>query len=129
MILARSDSFADALAAGNLATSGRAPILLTDTGDLPDSTVASLGRLLPDDGSITLVGGTAAIGTAVEQQLDTDYDVTRVAGSTRLETAVAVAEVAHGQGAGLEPTLLGERHEVPPTPWLPGRPPTRWAAC
>ena len=113
VILARSDSFADALAAGNLATSGRAPILLTDTGDLPDSTVASLGRLLPDDGSITLVGGTAAIGTAVEQHLDTDYDVTRVAGSTRLETAVAVAEVAHGQGAGLEPTLLASAMKFP----------------
>lgn len=84
---------ADALTAGPAAASLDGPLLLTRPGDLPEATATELRRLTP--GRVYVVGGTdrvtatalAAITAAVP-----GATVERIAGQTRYETAVAVAE-------------------------------------
>lgn len=93
VVLVSGSTFADAVVAGPLAASTGRPILLV-VGDVLDPLVADeLARLLPDGGPVTIVGGSAAVADAVEAGVRAaGFDVTRLAGSTRFETAIAVAE-------------------------------------
>lgn len=88
-IITRSDAFTDALAASNLATALRAPIILTPSGFLDDAAKALLADSVEDGARIVIAGGTAAISTAVEQALaDEGHPTVRRAGADRYETAV-----------------------------------------
>jgi putative cell wall-binding protein len=97
VLLASGESFADALAAGSTA----APVLLTAPGALPDVTRAELDRLHP--GSITILGGTAAVSDAVVAAADpyTDGPVGRLAGADRYETSAGIARYAYPSGASV----------------------------
>lgn len=98
-IVARADSFVDALAAGNLATTGRAPLLLTPTDELADATAAALERDVDGD-AVFIAGGETAVDAGVEEALGADgYTVTRLAGPERYATARAIVDVAIAQGA------------------------------
>jgi putative cell wall-binding protein len=91
-VLARSDSFADALAGTPLAASEGGPLLLTFTSSLPASTASELSRVLPGGSTVYLLGGTSAINPSVQSALASmGYSVTRLAGADRYATAVAVA--------------------------------------
>ncbi|MCW2680133.1 MAG: hypothetical protein JWM62_1534 [Frankiales bacterium] len=82
--------FPDALAAAYLAGNRSAPTLLTAENDLPTATEDALEAIDPDN--VVIVGGTAAVSTAVQRELQTaGYTVTRIAGATRYDTASAVA--------------------------------------
>lgn len=101
-VIGRSDVFADNLAATALA--GRdGVLLLTDGGStapLRDEVLTELRRTMAPgtcdgDGGPTvfLAGGTQAVSQAVEDELaSTRFCVRRLAGPTRLETAITVAE-------------------------------------
>jgi hypothetical protein len=90
-LLARADRSPDALAASTLAGSLDAPVLLTPSDAVPEGVLAELQRL--GVGSVTLLGGGAAISTEVEESLRAEgYEVGRVAGATRFETAAAAAD-------------------------------------
>ena len=90
VVIARADDFADALTAGPLVAARNGVLLLSGTDRLPDETVAELMRLAPD--RITVLGGTAAISADVEADLaDLAAIVERLAGPTRVDTAVAVS--------------------------------------
>jgi putative cell wall-binding protein len=92
VVLARADDFADALAGGPLAAAKDGPLLLTSSGALDDVTKAEIERVLPSGGTVYLLGGTSALSSAVASQISALGDVaTRVAGSDRFATAVAVA--------------------------------------
>ncbi|HUG84554.1 MAG TPA: G8 domain-containing protein, partial [Euzebya sp.] len=66
------------------------PILLTTAEDLPSATRDALTAL--DPAAVTIVGGTAAVATAVADQVAASgAAVDRVAGDGRFDTAVAVA--------------------------------------
>jgi uncharacterized protein YkwD len=99
VVLARSDVFADALGGSGLA-SGRAPVLFTqgpsDADPAPRvalSTLAEIDRALPDGGTVYLLGGPKAVAPSTEAELrDAGYDVRRLAGGGRIETAQRVAE-------------------------------------
>ena len=96
VLIGRDDAFADSMAAGVL--QGDSPLLLVPPGGpVPPQVMAELARLGP--GRVTLLGGEAAVSPAVEQQLDdAGYMTDRRAGSSRFETALAVAdEVADPQ--------------------------------
>lgn len=88
-IVARSDDFADALAATALAGPAHAPILLTPT----DSLAPVTGDALREFGvqRVWLAGGEEAISRRVEHQLQDDYEVSRLAGGDRYGTAAAIA--------------------------------------
>ncbi len=96
-VVARDDDFADALAASALLGDG--PLLLTPTGALLPEVHDELVRTLRPNAAVYVLGGEQAMSTTVEQQLAERWDVTRLAGPTRIDTAVEVArEVVRLQG-------------------------------
>ncbi len=94
VVLARADDFADALAGGPLAAAKHAPLLLTSSGSLDAVTSAEIQRVLPKGGTVYLLGGTSALSDAVANAITAIGDVpTRIAGTDRYATAVAIAAV------------------------------------
>jgi len=91
-ILVRSDSFADSLAAGALAGFVRAPIFLhPSTGGLDPRIEGELSRLGTD--LVRVIGGTSAISAqTVDDLVAAGYDVHRLAGANRIDTAVQVMQ-------------------------------------
>jgi len=93
VVLARGDDFPDALAGVPLAYAKGGPLLLTRSHELPDKTADEIGRLLKEDDTVYVLGGEAAISEKVADELDAmDYDVKRLAGEGRFDTAVKIAE-------------------------------------
>jgi putative cell wall-binding protein len=89
---------ADALGAGP-ATGGRGPVLLTDAGTVPVTTLAALERLAP--ARIVVVGGVVAVGDAVLDALGEVAPVRRLAGTDRYATAAALSADSFGPGVGV----------------------------
>jgi putative cell wall-binding protein len=93
VFLARGDQFADGLAGAPLAAQENGPILLTQTDELPAEVLAEIQRVLPKGGTVWLLGGTSAISQAVEDGVKAaGFEIKRLAGADRYETAVRVAE-------------------------------------
>jgi putative cell wall-binding protein len=88
-VIARSDVFPDALAGAGVASTAGGPILLTEVDALPAATAQALSDLGVEH--VTLLGGPDAISEDVEDQLAAHYDVDRLAGDTRYETAADMA--------------------------------------
>ncbi|WP_405034630.1 choice-of-anchor O protein [Ornithinimicrobium sp. LYQ103] len=92
VVLARSDDYADALAAVPLTKRVDAPLLITPVG-LSSRVDDEIERVLPAGGTVIIVGGTGAIAASTETALVAQgYEVERISGVDRYETAVAVAE-------------------------------------
>ena len=90
VVLASSTTFADALAGSPLI--GDAPLLFVDDA-LAFAVTTEIRRLLGSGGEVIVLGGPAAISVDVEEDLvRRGHDVIRLAGSTRLETATAIAD-------------------------------------
>ena len=90
--LASSEVFADALAGSGLA--GHGPLLFTPPSGIPQQVMEEIGRVLPNGGSVYVLGGVNALPDAIEEQLTVSgIRVQRLAGATRIETAIAVADV------------------------------------
>ena len=90
VVLSRDDAFPDSLAGASL--TGDGPLLFTATAALSPVTAAEIERVLGPGGRVYLLGGTGAISQAVEDGLTADgYDVIRLSGASRVETAIAVA--------------------------------------
>jgi putative cell wall-binding protein len=95
--VANGDTFPDALAGGPAAGAAGGPVLLTHRDSLPQATIGELQRVKP--GAIVVLGGTAAVSSAVEQQLRTlAANVGRSDGGDRDATSVAVSRNAFGPG-------------------------------
>lgn len=102
VVLSRDDDFPDAMAGTPFAVANGAPLLLTPSpaanaargnppGIDPD-TRDEIDRVLPDGGTVYLLGLEKALGPAVEDDLDGRWNVERIGGQSRFETAVAIAE-------------------------------------
>lgn len=92
-VLARSDAFADALAAGPLAAASGGPLLLTPTDALAEATATELDRLGVD--LVYLAGGTAALSAQVEDDVAAlGITVRRLGGADRFATAAQLAHEA-----------------------------------
>ncbi len=134
--VASGANFPDALAGAARAADHRAPVLLVRPGSVPAATAQQLERLAPD--RIVLLGGTAAVSTAVERGLRAYGTVERVAGANRYATAARLAQelptsqdayVATGRdrpdalagaaraGAPGAPILLVQKGSVPGVTW------------
>lgn len=96
-VLTAADRFPDALAGTPLAAASGGPLLLTDGHELSDATRDELDRALPEGAEVIVLGGELAVSAAVEAELSgLGYQVSRVAGQDRYETAVAIAHDALG---------------------------------
>ncbi|MEE8602762.1 cell wall-binding repeat-containing protein [Euzebya tangerina] len=79
----------DALMASLLGSHELSPVLLTDPDSLSPETADVLAEFTPSE--VSVVGGTAAVSSAVSDQITGGgASVARLAGPSRLETAVAV---------------------------------------
>lgn len=107
-VIARGDSFPDALAGSYLTGVLDAPVLLTASNDLPEASVSALDAL--GVSTVYLLGGTGAISDAVANEAtgeaDPPREVRRVAGANRYATAAAVATSQDAGGIGV---VGGER--------------------
>lgn len=91
VVLARGDSFPDALAGGPLAYKENAPILLTHQASLTAKTKEEIERL--NASKVIILGQTAAVSSNVEDQLrKMGLKVERIGGKTRYATAALVAK-------------------------------------
>lgn len=89
VILASGETFADALAGGQLSIGLDAPILLTSKGGLTEDVKAEISRL--EAKNIYILGGENTISKEVEESLK-DLKVIRLAGDTRYETSKVIME-------------------------------------
>ncbi len=118
-LLARDDDFADALA--GTALSGDAPLLLTRSDRLADEVADELRRVVEPGGTVLVLGGPGAVGAAVVEAVEAlGLDVRRLAGPSRVETAVAVLEEVQRRG---DPTAVALARAGGP----PGNPTAAWA--
>jgi len=96
VVLTRGDDFPDALAGSTLAAAYSSPILLTDSKTLSPETDSEITRLHPT--TIYILGGTGAVSASVESYLSSKYIVKRLAGSSRYDTAAAIASYLKDAG-------------------------------
>lgn len=95
VVIARGDSFPDALAGAPLAYKYDAPILLTETGSLHSLVKEEIKRLGAEN--VIILGGNSAVSNYVEFQLEgMKLDVERVSGDNRYETAANIAALLGG---------------------------------
>jgi acetyl esterase/lipase/putative cell wall-binding protein len=94
VLLARSDTWPDSAAAGAYAAATGHPILVTPSGALAPEVAAYLEAVHPSE--IVLLGGSAALSAAVEEQAGRHGPTTRVQGTTRDATAAAIASSLWG---------------------------------
>lgn len=93
VVLARSDTFPDALAGGPLAAKVGGPLLLTSSAALDASVLTEIKRVAPAGATVYILGGTSAIKPAVDASLTAaGYAPKRISGSDRFATAVAIAD-------------------------------------
>lgn len=91
-VLARSDAFADGLAGTSLAVAYGGPLLITPGGGLDARVADELWRVLPRGATVFVLGGAAALPLEMDGRLrNLGYNVKRLAGRDRFETAVLVA--------------------------------------
>lgn len=86
-----TQGFADSIAAGGMSAEMGWPVLLTQSDTLTEATRTYLAEAGIQQ--VEIMGGTAAISAAVEQQIrDMGITTERLAGNSRAETALAVAD-------------------------------------
>lgn len=112
VVLSRDDAFADSLAGAPLSAEG--PLLFTTPDALPAATRDEIDRVLAPGGIIYLLGGEAAISDDIAATLGgTGYDVRRLAGATRNETSVRVAEEVRALAPATREVALARAYGVP----------------
>ena len=96
VVLVGEDAIVDGLAAAPLAKKVGAPILLTKANQLPEATEKEMLRVLGNNLSnktVYLVGGEARISKELEAKIaKLGVKVERLAGNTRFETSLKIAE-------------------------------------
>ncbi|MEE8600566.1 cell wall-binding repeat-containing protein [Euzebya tangerina] len=129
--LSRDDTFADSLAGSPL--TGEGPLLYTRTDSLPPTTSDEIARVLPDGGRVYILGGVLAVGQSVEDELVADgYEVVRLAGPSRVETAVVVATEVRARFGDTGQVAIARGFSPPENPtaaWADSVTAGTWAAA
>lgn len=94
VVVASSNDYPDALAAGSLAAAVGGPLLLTAPDRLSSGVADEIRRLGAN--KIYVVGGQAAVSNYVRNQLTGLGSVERLAGADRVSTAAAIAREVEG---------------------------------
>ena len=90
VILTRDDNYPDALTGAPLSKKLDAPILFTNSQTLTTETEAEIARLKA--GKVIILGGTGAVSQGIEDKLKLIYEVKRIGGIDRYETAAKIAK-------------------------------------
>ncbi|MHB8682218.1 MAG: cell wall-binding repeat-containing protein [Acidimicrobiales bacterium] len=95
-VIATANSFPDALTGGPLAAKVGGPLLITPGGpsvsQIDPLVALTISALVPTGDTVYILGGTQALPTAIDAQLQSmGYTTKRVAGDTEYGTAVAIA--------------------------------------
>ncbi|MEE8600646.1 trypsin-like serine protease [Euzebya tangerina] len=108
-VLALSSNFPDALGGSALASYFGPLLYVNADASLDPRTVAEFQRVVPDNGTIYILGGTAVIGLEVDETLrQAGFTPVRLAGAGRQQTAALVAdEVNQVVNGGLTPPFDG----------------------
>jgi hypothetical protein len=111
VVLARSDSFADALAGGPLAAHLSAPLLITpgtpESSVLDPRVLTEIVRVLATGGSVYILGGPLALSPNIDLTLEQlGFQVVRIAGPDQYATAVDIAEALGNPSTIFEATAL-----------------------
>jgi putative cell wall-binding protein len=89
-VIARSDVFADSMAGGPLAGE-KGPVLLTPPETLDRRVADELDRVLAESATVYVLGGAQALDEDVVAPLRDRWEVERIGGAERTETAARVA--------------------------------------
>jgi hypothetical protein len=93
VVMTRSDTFADALAGSALAAAKQGPLLMNPPDRIDSWNLAEIARVLPEGGTVYLLGSEAALGPDVENNIvGWGFKVVRLAGPDRFATAVEIAK-------------------------------------
>ncbi|MCR1954299.1 leucine-rich repeat domain-containing protein [Clostridioides mangenotii] len=95
VILASGEKYTDVLTATVLGNEKDAPILLSQKDKVDDKTIAEIKRLNTEN--IIISGGKDSVSSKVEEQLK-DFNVTRIAGQDRFETAEKIGNEVRKTG-------------------------------
>lgn len=125
-VVARADVFADAMAGGPLAGPD-APLMLTPSHALDREVAAELVRVLPDGETVYVLGGEAAIDQDVVDDLELRWDVQRLAGRERTETAALIAEEVLDR-SGADRAMLARSAPDGINPWADALAGSGWGA-
>lgn len=91
VVLSRDDLFADSLAGSSLTRD--APLLFTDPQELDPTTLAEIKRVARVGTTVYILGDVSAVNAPVQETLLAEgYEVIRLAGPSRIETAIAIAD-------------------------------------
>lgn len=114
VLLARSDQYADALAAASVALLEDAPVLLTTTDTLPAAVLDEIDRGLGGTGTVYLLGGERAIAPSVADALTArGYVVVRISGEDRIATALQIAQFLVDAGIEIDEVVLAGSTNFP----------------
>jgi ABC-2 type transport system ATP-binding protein len=110
VVLAREDEFPDALASASLASEIGGPVLLTQTDELRDVVRHELDRLGVE--KVYLAGGLQALSDGVAQAVrELGYEVERLAGENRFDTANLIAREVVGLGGQVNQAVVARADE------------------
>ena len=103
IILANGTNCADALAGSYLSYKKQVPILLVgDTANDSKTVIKYIKDNLQADGDVFILGGIKAVDASFEKALSS-FNITRLSGSNRYETNLAIVDRVYGTG---EPILI-----------------------
>ncbi len=92
VVVAYGWNFPDALSISPYSYATKSPIVLTDgEGLLSDDAISAI-KGASNVKKVVIVGGAAVVSDQVMEQLGSDYDCERLAGETRYETSVKIAQ-------------------------------------
>jgi len=105
VVLASNANFPDALAGTPLAVAKHGPVLLTTPSGLDPAVATEVSRVLPKGGTVFLLGGSGALASSIDAQVQAMGDVPqRLAGTDRFSTATAIANALGNPSVILEAT-------------------------
>jgi putative cell wall-binding protein/Leucine-rich repeat (LRR) protein len=110
VILASGEKYTDVLTATVLGNEKSAPILLSNKDSVTSETLVELKRLNTQD--IIISGGVDSVSNKVVEQLK-DYNVTRIAGKDRYETAVKIGNEVRELSGNITGTMLVDGTNFP----------------
>lgn len=90
VVIVSGENFADALTAGNVASTEDIPLLLTKKNEIPSSVMEEIERLGVKE--VLIIGGESSISKNIESQFVKISKINRISGDNRESTSLEVAK-------------------------------------